>query len=191
MKVSELYEKIKDLDSTLYMVHHGSYSGLIRKCKVVGKFAVLSGDFYPNYNMEDNEVIDFLRDLSEDTNTCDYEVVYAVPSCGTFRVLDAAQHHYDYSADGDDVYDAVDIDCEDEPLCGGKDSDIEEYFKNKVDPDDYEDFFESTLKKENKLNEDIDAVYSAACYRAERVISSFIKDFGKEMTERAFEKALN
>lgn len=63
--------------------------------------------------------------------------------------------------------------------------------KNKIDPDDYEDFFESTLKKENKLNEDVDAIYFAACHRAERVISSFIKDFGKEMTERAFEKALN
>ena len=191
MKVSELYDKIKDLDCTLYMVHHGNYSGLIRKCKVVGKFAVLSGGFYPNYSMDENEVKDFLRDLTEDNNTCDYEVVYAVPSAGTFKVVDAAQHHYDYSYDGDDVYDAVDIDCEDERVCGGKDSDIEDYFKNKVDPDDYEDFFESIIKKDNKLNEDIDAVYFAACHRAERVISSFIKDFGKEMTERAFEKALN
>ena len=38
--------------------------------------------------------------------------------------------------------------------------------------------------------ETIDGKYAAACFRAERVIASFYKDYGKEMTKMAFEHEL-
>lgn len=61
-----------------------------------------------------------------------------------------------------------------------------------LNPDDYEDFFEDLLSLENKpMNETIDGKYAAACYRAERVLASFYKDFGKEMTRMAFEHELD
>lgn len=41
------------------------------------------------------------------------------------------------------------------------------------------------------MNETIDGKYAAACYRAERVLASFYKDFGKEMTRMAFEHELD
>lgn len=54
------------------------------------------------------------------------------------------------------------------------------------------EFFESLLKLENKpMNETIDGKYAAACYHAERVLASFYKDFGKEMTRMAFEHELD
>lgn len=53
------------------------------------------------------------------------------------------------------------------------------------------EFFESLLKIKNKqMNETIDGKYAAACCRAERVLASFYKDFGKEMTRMAFEHEL-
>ena len=41
------------------------------------------------------------------------------------------------------------------------------------------------------MNETIDGKYAAACYRAERVLASFYKDYGKEMTKMAFEHELD
>ena len=53
------------------------------------------------------------------------------------------------------------------------------------------EFFESLLKIKNKpMNETIDGKYAAACFRAERVLASFYKDYGKEMTKMAFEHEL-
>ncbi len=54
----------------------------------------------------------------------------------------------------------------------------EELFENK------EELFESLL------NEDIDDVYTAACYRADRIVKSFLKDFPKGVIKSAFEHAI-
>ena len=40
------------------------------------------------------------------------------------------------------------------------------------------------------MNETMDGKYAAACFRARRVIASFYKDYGKEMTKMTFEHEL-
>lgn len=204
MKVVEFYDIIKgiDIEGGCVNVHFDrNYSGQIRKVKSIGNKIVLSAEFDPNGKFS----IDFadLRDEVEKfaLSNGDYEVVYAVPSKGTYEIEGVAKHHYDYRWDGDDEYDCCDIQCG-ERLCGGKESDIEKSF---INPDDYENFFEnkkesnmeknytnkdelfeSLLEMNKPLKEDIDGDYFAACDRAGRVVKSFEKTYGKEMTMRAF-----
>lgn len=53
------------------------------------------------------------------------------------------------------------------------------------------EFFESLLKIKNKpINETMDGKYAAACFRAERSIASFCKEYGERMTKMAFEHEL-
>lgn len=40
------------------------------------------------------------------------------------------------------------------------------------------------------MNETIDGKYADACFRAERIIASFCKEYGKEITKMAFEREL-
>lgn len=204
MNATEFYDIIKgiDIEGGCVNVHFDrNYSGQIRKVKSIGNKIVLSAEFDPNGEFS----IDF-ADLRNEVekfalNDGDYEVVYAVPSKGTYEIEGVAKHHYDYRWDGDDEYDCCDIQCG-ERLCGGKDSDIEKSF---INPDDYENFFEnkkesnmketyankdelfeSLLEMNKPLKEGIDEDYFAACDRAERVVKSFEKTYGKEMTMRAF-----
>lgn len=261
MNVAEFYNIIKDIDidGELVSVHFdGNYSGQIRKVKNISNKIVLSAEFDPYGEIS----IDFsdLRDEVEKfaLSDPDYEVVYAVPSKGTYEIVGVAKNHYDYRWDGDDEYDCCDIQCG-ERLCGGKDEDIKNCF---INPDDYEnffenkklresnmkelyadikdeivefinrkdimdnfdaakeslinrladkygvaiediesiygdaeedvffgdEFFESLIKMDKPLKEGIDEDYFTACYRAEKVVNSFEKTYGKEMTMRAFMK---
>ena len=195
MKITEFFDAIKDInfndENDFVSVHFaGNYSGSIRGVKVVSNKVVLSGEYDPNgFTLGFFDLYNKIKKLAESADTYDYDVVYSVPSKGTFNVEGVKKSHYDYSYDGDGVYDCCDIYCSDEAISGGTDDDIKSHNLN---PDDYEDFFESLLKLENKpMNETIDGKYAAACYRAERVLASFYKDYGKEMTRMAFEHELD
>lgn len=195
MKITEFFDAIKDInfdnENDFVSVHFaGNYSGSIRAVKIVSNKVVLSGEYDPNgFTLGFFDLYSKIKRLAESADTYDYDVVYSVPSKGTFNVEGVKKNHYDYSYDGDGVYDCCDIYCSDEAISGGTDDDIKSHNLN---PDDYEDFFESLLKLENKpMNETIDGKYAAACYRAERVLASFYKDYGKEMTRMAFEHELD
>lgn len=192
MTVEEFYNKIKGIDfedewDLLGFHYNGHYTGHANEIKVVGNKIILSGEFKPNlHTVHFNDLKEKCKELAESPDTYDYQVYYGVPSQGVFEVLDAKKIHYDYSADGDDIYDCVEVKCADESICAFAD------LEKTVNPDDYEDFFEDLLNLENKpMNETIDGKYAAACYRAERVLASFYKDFGKEMTRMAFEHELD
>lgn len=195
MKITEFFDAIKginfDDENDFVSVHFaGNYTGGIRNVKVVSNKVVLSGEYDPHgFTMGFFDLYSKIKKLAQSADTYDYDVVYSVPSKGTYNVEGAKKNHYDYSYDDDGVFDCCDIYCSDEAISGGTDDDIESHNLN---PDDYEDFFESLLKLENKpMNETIDGKYAAACYRAERVLASFYKDFGKEMTRMAFEHELD
>lgn len=192
MTVEEFYNKIKDIDfedewDLLSFHYNGNYSGHANEIKVVGNKIIFSGEFKPNlHSVHFNDLKKKCKELAESPDTYDYQVYYGVPSQGVFEVLSAKKNHYDYSADDDDVFDCVDVECANESTCAFAD------LEKTVNPDDYEDFFESLLAEEKKpVNETIDGKYAAACYRAERVLASFYKDFGKEMTKMAFEHELD
>lgn len=200
MTVEELYNKIKDMEledecrdfgGLIDIRFAGGQGGGVRKIRLVSNKIMLSGEFdyhTANTNLSFDEVVEQLKEYAESPDTYDYEVVYSVPSMGTYKVEDAGKHHYDYSWDGDGVYDVCEIYCGKDPINGGTVDDL----KKVINPDEYEDFFERLLAEDKKpVNETIDGKYAAACYRAERVLASFYKDFGKEMTKMAFEHELD
>lgn len=195
MKITEFFDALKGInfdDEYDYLSVHfaGNYVGSIRDVKVVSNKIVLSAEYDPNgFTLGFFDLYSKVKKLAESADTYDYDVVYSVPSKGTYNVEGVKKNHYDYSDDGDGVYDRCDIYCSDEAVSGGTDDDIKSHNLN---PDDYEDFFEDLLNLENQpMNETIDGKYAAACYRAERVLASFYKDFGKEMTRMAFEHELD
>lgn len=195
MKITEFFDALKGInfdDEYDYLSVHfaGNYAGSIRDVKVVSNKIVLSAEYDPNgFTLGFFDLYSKIKKLAESADTYDYDVVYSVPSKGTYNVEGVKKNHYDYSDDGDGVYDCCDIYCSDEAVSGGTDDDIKSHNLN---PDDYEDFFEDLLNLENQpMNETIDGKYAAACYRAERVLASFYKDFGKEMTRMAFEHELD
>jgi hypothetical protein len=54
-----------------------------------------------------------------------------------------------------------------------------------------EELFESKEELfESLLSEDIDDVYTAAYYRADRIVKSFLKDFPRGVIKSAFEHAI-
>ena len=67
------------------------------------------------------------------------ELYYYSKSNGVFSVEDVTQFEYDYSDDGDGHYEACHIKCSAEPTAKSL-NDIE-----KINIDDYEDFFESLM----------------------------------------------
>lgn len=80
-------------------------------------------------------------DLSEIRELCkgheNLELYYYSKSNGVFSVKSVTQFEYDYSDDGDGHYEACNIKCSAEPVAKSL-NDIE-----KINIDDYEDFFES------------------------------------------------
>ena len=95
-------------------------------------------------------------DLSEIRELCkgheNLELYYYSKSNGVFSVKSVTQFEYDYSDDGDGHYEACNIKCSTEPVAKSL-NEIE-----KINIDDYEDFFESLNKKilnEAHLKEDI------------------------------------
>ena len=86
-------------------------------------------------------------DLSEIRELCkgheNLELYYYSKSSGVFSVKNVTQFEYDYSDDGDGHYESCHIKCSTEPIAKSL-NDIE-----KINIDDYEDFFESL----NKFNE--------------------------------------
>ena len=95
-------------------------------------------------------------DLSEIRELCkgyeNLELYYYSKSSGVFSVKSVTQFEYDYSDDGDGHYEACNIKCSAEPIAKSL-NEIE-----KINIDDYEDFFESLNKKilnETHLKEDI------------------------------------
>lgn len=96
LKVKEFYEKLKHInfaDEYDYVsVHYaGNYSGLVRNVYIEDDRLVLSAKFEKggDFNIGFFDIYDALRDFTEDRNTCNYDVVYNVPSMGTYAVLDA------------------------------------------------------------------------------------------------------
>lgn len=89
-------------------------------------------------------------DLSEIRELCkgheNLELYYYSKSNGVFSVKSVTQFEYDYSDDGDGHYEACNIKCSAEPIAKSL-NDIE-----KINIDDYEDFFES-LNFKKILNE--------------------------------------
>lgn len=94
-------------------------------------------------------------DLSEIRELCkgheNLELYYYSKSSGVFSVKNVTQFEYDYSDDGDGHYEACHIECSENPAAKSL-NEIE-----KINIDDYEDFFESLNKKfnESNLKEDI------------------------------------
>lgn len=89
-------------------------------------------------------------DLSEIRELCkgheNLELYYYSKSNGVFSVKSVTQFEYDYSDDGDGHYEACNIKCSAEPVAKSL-NDIE-----KINVDDYEDFFEN-LNFKKILNE--------------------------------------
>ena len=179
MKVTEFFNELKqlDLDDDCVLVHFaGKYTGNIRVVRTESNKVVLSAEFRPNGDiLYFSDLCNKIEELAKSAETYDYDVVYHFPSKGKYNIESVKRGHYDYSEDGDGVYDCCEIYCSDK----------------KVVSDSYEDFFESLLKIKNKpMNETMDGKYAAACFRAGRVIASFYKEYGKEMTKMAFEREL-
>ena len=184
MNVTEFFDELKqlDLDDDCVLVHFaGNYTGNIRVVRVESNKVVLSAEFRPNgETLCFYDLCNKIEELAKSAETYDYDVVYRCPSKGNYNIESVKRGHYDYSEDGDDIYDCCEIYCSDKKIT-----------KNNINPDDYEDFFESLLKIKNKpMNETIDGKYADACFRAERIIASFCKEYGKEITKMAFEREL-
>lgn len=177
MKIREFLNSLKDInldDDYVSVQFAGNYSGSIRDVKVENTKVVLSAEFKPDgFTFGFFDLYSKIKEIAKSADD-GYDVVYYVPSKGTYNVERVEKNHYDYSEDGDGVYDCCDIYCSDE-----------------VVSDSYEDFFESLLKIKNKqMNETIDGKYADACFRAERIIASFCKEYGERMTKMAFEHEL-
>ena len=177
MKIGEFLNSLKNInldDDYVSVQFAGNYSGSIRDVKVENTKVILSAEHKPDgFTLGFFDLYNKIEEIAKSADD-GYDVVYYVPSKGTYNVERVEKNHYDYSEDGDGVYDCCDIYCSDE-----------------VVSDSYEDFFESLLKIKNKqMNETMDGKYAAACFRAGRVIASFYKEYGKEMTKMAFEREL-
>lgn len=87
-------------------------------------------------------------DLSEIRDFCkgyeNLELYYYSKSNGVFPVESVERKEYNYSGDGDGHYEACHIECSENPVAKSLDN-IE-----KINVDDYEDFFESLNKKFNE-----------------------------------------
>ena len=69
----------------------------------------------------------------------DYPMYYDLGSTGVFTINDARKVHYDYSWDGDGKYDALLIECSNEPVY----KDIDALLSAHIDFDSYVDMYES------------------------------------------------
>ena len=174
-----------------------------------------SGDIYGgvNYVFENNGALIFSAtpknnnprwyenahklDLSEIRELCkgheNLELYYYSKSNGVFSVKNVTQFEYDYSDDGDGHYEACHIECSENPVAKSLDN-IE-----KINVDDYEDFFESLNKKfnESNLKEDISELKTETLSNSLKEISNWIGSIwekelpkGAWRTERILNKVL-
>lgn len=136
-------------------------------------------------------------DLSEIRELCkgheNLELYYYSKSNGVFSVKNVTQFEYDYSDDGDGHYEACHIECSENPVAKSLDN-IE-----KINVDDYEDFFESLNKKfnESNLKEDISELKTETLSNLLKEISNWIGSIwekelpkGAWRTERILNKVL-
>lgn len=136
-------------------------------------------------------------DLSEIRELCkgyeNLELYYYSKSNGVFSVKNVTQFEYDYSDDGDGHYEACHIKCSAEPVAKSL-NEIE-----KINVDDYEDFFESLNKKfnESNLKEDISELKTETLSNSLKEISNWIGSIwekelpkGAWRTERILNKVL-
>ena len=136
-------------------------------------------------------------DLSEIRELCkgheNLELYYYSKSNGVFSVKNVTQFEYDYSDDGDGHYEACNIKCSENPVAKSLDN-IE-----KINVDDYEDFFESLNKKfnESNLKEDISELKTETLSNSLKEISNWVGSIwekelpkGAWRTERILNKVL-
>ena len=136
-------------------------------------------------------------DLSEIRELCkgheNLELYYYSKSNGVFSIKNITQFEYDYSDDGDGHYEACHIKCSENPVAKSLDN-IE-----KINVDDYEDFFESLNKKfnESNLKEDISELKTETLSNLLKEISNWIGSIwekelpkGAWRTERILNKVL-
>ena len=136
-------------------------------------------------------------DLSEIRELCkgheNLELYYYSKSNGVFSVKNVTQFEYDYSDDGDGHYEACNIKCSAEPVAKSL-NEIE-----KINVDDYEDFFESLNKKfnESNLKEDISELKIETLNNSLKEISNWVGSIwekelpkGAWRTERILNKVL-
>lgn len=136
-------------------------------------------------------------DLSEIRELCkgheNLELYYYSKSNGVFSVKNVTQFEYDYSDDGDGHYEACHIECSENPVAKSLDN-IE-----KINVDDYEDFFESLNKKfnESNLKEDISELKIETLSNSLKEISNWVGSIwekelpkGAWRTERILNKVL-
>ena len=133
-------------------------------------------------------------DLSEIRELCkgheNLELYYYSKSNGVFSVKNVTQFEYDYSDDSDGHYEACHIKCSAEPIAKSL-NDIE-----KINVDDYEDFFESLNKKfnESNLKEDISELKIETLSNSLKEISNWVGSiWEKELPKGAWrtERILN
>lgn len=136
-------------------------------------------------------------DLSEIRELCkgheNLELYYYSKSNGVFSIKNITQFEYDYSDDGDGHYEACHIECSENPVAKSLDN-IE-----KINVDDYEDFFESLNKKfnESNLKEDISELKTETLSNSLKEISNWVGSIwekelpkGAWRTERILNKVL-
>ena len=136
-------------------------------------------------------------DLSEIRELCkgheNLELYYYSKSNGVFSVKNVTQFEYDYSDDGDGHYEACNIKCSENPVAKSLNN-IE-----KINVDDYEDFFESLNKKfnESNLKEDISELKTETLSNSLKEISNWVGSIwekelpkGAWRTERILNKVL-
>ena len=136
-------------------------------------------------------------DLSEIRELCkgheNLELYYYSKSNGVFSIKNITQFEYDYSDDGDGHYEACHIKCSAEPVAKSL-NEIE-----KINVDDYEDFFESLNKKfnESNLKEDISELKIETLSNSLKEISNWVGSIwekelpkGEWRTERILNKVL-
>lgn len=130
MNSKELYDFLKNLDNSddLFLaIHCGNVTGMIRDVYMEENKIILS-----NKDPMDDEMftIDTILDLLEDWQDEQLEVVVRIPSMGFYKIKNIKLNHYDYSEDGDGIYDEIDVYCEDEPFCGGRLDDLKDYLRD-------------------------------------------------------------
>ena len=129
MNSKELYDFLKNLDNSddLFLaIHCGNVTGMIRDAYMEENKIILS-----NKDPMDDEMftIDTILDLLEDWQDEQLEVVVRIPSMGFYKIKNIKLNHYDYSEDGDGIYDEIDVYCEDEPFCSGRLDDLKDYLR--------------------------------------------------------------
>lgn len=150
MNSKELYDFLKNLDNSddLFLaIHCGNVTGMIRDAYMEENKIILS-----NKDPMDDETftIDTILDLLEDWQDKQLEVVVRIPSMGFYKIKNIKLNHYDYSEDGDGIYDEIDVYCEDEPFCGGRLDDLKGYLrgdKSLVESKVFENLFERILNE--------------------------------------------